>query len=102
MKKEELREFIEKLNEFNQVIDFSNDKEYKQFLDKYPKILNITNLDYYEESERIGNFIEWIEDNIDMLEEDIYDIRHIIEYYLEQVDAWTNDDWMFPNGRDNE
>jgi hypothetical protein len=31
---------------------------------------------------------------------EIFDGNHIIEYYLEQVDAWNNDDWMFPEGQD--
>jgi hypothetical protein len=101
MKKEELDEFIEKLRRFDRN-DFEYKKEYKQFLREHPEILKITELDYYRESERIDNFIEWIEDDIESLQEDIYDERYIIQCYLEELDAWTNDDWMFPNGREDD
>jgi len=106
MTKEELDQLIEKCSELSQIDDHGSDNEYEEMTKKYPELLEIINSDDYEDSQQIDRFVEYLEDNssefIDENEGDYGYEKEAWDHFIEVEDAWTDSDFMFPNGRDED
>jgi len=106
MTREELDQLIEKCRELSRLIDQHRDDEYEQFTEKYPELDEITNSDDYEDSHQIDRFVEYLENNSsEFIDENEDDYGYEIEawdHFIEVEDAWTDSDFMFPNGRDDD
>ena len=105
MTREEIEPIIEEYREFSRTIESCGENEYEKIIRKNPGLKKIVNSDDdYDDRDTfrlVDEFVEWIEDNIDGFE-DIEDEKHLISSFLETKDSWTNSDFMFPNGKDDD
>ncbi len=106
MTKEDFDHLIENCSELSRLIDSSSNDEFDHFMEKYPELDRIINSDYYEDSEQIDRFVEYLENNssefIDGIEDDYGYEKDAWDHFIEVMEESENWDSMFPEGDEDD
>ena len=106
MNREEIEPIIEKYQELSMKIESCSEQEYEKIMEQNPDLEEITDSDGEDYDDRntfrlVDQFVDWIKDNIDGFE-DVEDENELVSNYLEKRESWTNRDFMYPNGEDDD
>ena len=105
MTREEIEPIIKEYRKLSRKIESCGENEYKRIIRENPGLKKIVtsdnDYDYRNTFRLVDEFVEWISDNIDEFE-DIKEEHDLIISFIETRDAWTNSDFMFPNGHDDD
>ena len=106
MNREEIEPIIEKYQELSMKIESCSEQEYEKIMEQNPDLEEITDSDDDDYDDRntfrlVDQFVDWMKDNIDGFE-DVEDENELVSNYLEKRVSWTDTDFMFPNGNDDD